>query len=447
MTREKTISIVSSSNLIRGSMNVQFKVLNEDILKLKNYKKIMNYIIYIVTLCVFLPTQIMGMYTTFYKPSYWQEKPRYDRYNLTTYEFSYSHSWASKSFNKDGDRVPLLAFSGPEPLLPSFVDCDQRCDHPCKIDCRDNKPVCYGIFDGEFTLDSLHHEFVQNIHKHCFLDIVVNLSHAHLKNICVTPTDACGKKIPRTEEINTYLKKFFHKFIGDQNPGEQERVFLGPCFVLLGYTRSYENFKHADVFDFSFRTGFIIPVHDFEHPDFSLYPRTDQIDYGIPAQIEMSAGFFDWLNVGGSFTVIAFMKRDDIVDINKYPYPNRFIVPTAAMSGVLHHPQVACNVYIEGENLVPYWSWFIGFSFIKQFKTVWDVCDDKSANHIANQFPVHLPWQQGSITLSSEFSFSSEEKKCMPRLKIMYIKRIFGKSCFDTAVIAGQIGLDFIWNF
>lgn len=400
----------------------------------------MNYIISIITLFALVPLQTLGMFTTFNKPTYWQHKPRFDRNNLTSYELTYTHAWATSSFNDEGNKVSLLNFSNPEPLLPSFLN--------CHVSDKKNIPVCYGLFDGKYSMDTVHNEFAQNIYKNFYLQVHIPISHDQITNIRITPTDAHGEIIPQTEKIDSYLEKLSKKLFTFPGQRSQERYFVGPLFFFFGYTKSFEDFNHLDMLDFSFKTGIISPVIPLIHPKFSLYPRLEPFNFGIPFELELLIGVYDWLNIGVATTLITFIKNDDILPVNLHPYPNKLIFPDKRMCSLFHYPQINFSTYIEGEYFLPHWTWYVGFSFVKQYKTVWNICSgSQQENCVANKFPTNIGWQQGAITISSEFDFSSDEKFCMPRCRFMYIKRIFGKNCFNSAILVGQVGFELLYDF
>lgn len=400
----------------------------------------MNYILSVLMLLTVLPTQLIGMYTTFFKPTYWPEKPRFDRMNMTSYELTYSYTWASKSFDKNGNKVPLLAFANPEPLLPSFLN--------PKINPEDNKPIAYAIFDGKFTEGTITHEFVQNLHQNFFIQANFSITQSYLKNISITPTNACGIKITPDQKIDSYIEKLSSKLFEGSCNNTQIASIIGPSFLLFGFTKSFTNFNHLDLLDFEFKTGIVFPVLGLNGPDFNLYPRTELKNFAVPFQLKFMIGAYDWLNFGAAGTVAFHFKKDHLWDINENPYPNKLLIPTKKMATVYHHPFITFSTYFEGDNFLPHWTWYVGFHFVKQYKTVWNICSGtKSENYIANHFPAQLSWQQGTIMISSEIDFSSEEKKLMPRCKIVYIKRLFGKSCFDSSVFAGQFGFEILYDF
>ncbi len=165
-------------------------------------------------------------------------------------------------------------------------------------------------------------------------------------------------------------------------------------------------------------------------------------------QLQMMAGFYDWLNVGGALGMIAFIPNNHPSPVNQAPYPNKIIVPNREAMQVFHHPIFTVTAYIEGEHFFPHWTWYVGFNFVQHTKTTWHGCPNEcDLTNIANNYPVIVPWMQGAITLSSEFDFGTKEKQVMPRLKIMYVKRLFGRNCFDSAVFASGVGFELIYDF
>ena len=324
--------------------------------------------------------------------------------------------------------------------MPSFID--------PKVDCKDNKPIAYAIFDGKFHENTIVNELVQNLHQHFFIQLNCPITNAYLKNICITPTDACANNIVSNKKIDSYIEKLSLKIFDGSPKNTQSASIIGPSFLLFGFAKTFNNFNHLDLLDFEFKTGFVIPVFILDKPDFSIFPRTDLKNFGIPFQFKLMLGAYDWLNFGVATTVVVHMKTDDLFDVNENPYQNNFLIPTSKMASMHHHPFITATAYFEGEHFLPYWTWYVGFNFVKQYKTVWGICGGTcDENQIANRFSPVVPWQQGAITISSEIDFSKEEKKCMPRLKIIYVKRVFGKSCFDTSVIAGQFGFELLYDF
>lgn len=402
----------------------------------------MKHSLYILIFFICIQDKISAMYTTFYKPTYWPEKPRFDRNNLTSVELTYSYNWAKNSFNKNGEIAPMLSFNNPEPLLPSFID-------PTIKDCKKNKPIGYAVFDAEYISKIVHNEATQNINENLFLQFNVPIANSYLKNINITPSDCYGKAVNPTNELCNYIEKLKPLLFESSCKNEQSGSYIGPSFVFIGYTKSFNSFVRLDLLDLTIKTGLVIPAVALEAPSMPLYPRTEEpVNFGIPIQIQLMIGAYDWLNFGISTAIVPYITSERIVELNQCPYPNKLIIPTTFMTRIKHLPFITFTTYLEGEHFLPCWTWYIGFSFVKKYEAKWiPITNDPQDIYIANKYPVGLPWQQGSISISSEFNFTRKEKQCLPRLKFIFVKRLFGKNCLDAKLVAGQYGLEFIWDF
>jgi hypothetical protein len=382
------------------------------------------------------------MRATFFKPSYWPEKPRFDRRNMTTVESTYNYGKAEQSFNSDSSKVPLFSYRGPEPLLPSFLD--------PKIAPDQNKPISYAALNGKYKSQAIYGTIIQNIRNSFFFEATSSLSYDSLNNITLIPTDKNGWPILHpTPTIENYIEKLRPKLFSSSK-NCQNRTYVGPSYFMFGYTKSFNEFEYVDMIDISIQTGCIVPVIIIDYPqaDFNLFPRQDIFNVGIPLQLNVMCGLYDWLNLGATASVIGYLQNDLVIPYNKYPYPNKLLIPTCELTTIKTRPLIAISAYIEGEYLVPHWTWFVGFSYTKQYKTIFcNQCQDTCSTNIINKYPIQYPWQQLALTFSSEIDFSSEERKIMPRVKIVYVKRISSKNCFDTGLFAGQLGFEVLYDF
>jgi hypothetical protein len=402
----------------------------------------MNYIYRLIILLAASQSTFCAMRAIFFKPSYWQEKPRFDRRNMTTVEATYTYAKAEKSFNSARQKVPLLSYRGSEPLLPSFLN--------PKIAPDQNRPLAYAAFDGKYKSQSVFGTVIQNIHERFFFEATSSLSYDSLNNLKITPTLKNGTPILYpNQKLEAYLQQLNPKlFSSGQN--SQNRTYIGPSYFMFGYTKSFNNFEYVDMIDISIQTGCVVPIIVTHHPDadISLFPREDILNLGIPLQVNIMCGLYDWLNIGATASVIGYLQNDLVVPLNQYPYHNKVLVPTCGLATIKTEPLVALTAFIEGEYLIPHWNWFVGFSYTKQHKTVFCSLDqERFPNHLINKYTVQYPWQQLAVTLSSEIDFSSEEKKIMPRCKIVYVKRFASKNCFNTSLFAGQLGFEVLYDF
>lgn len=400
----------------------------------------MNYIYRIIIILAMSKNAFCAMRATFFKPNYWLEKPRFDKKNMTTVETTYNYAKAENSFNSNGQKVPLLSYRNPEPLLPKFIDPEST----------NSNPISYAVFNGKYKSQAIYGTVVQNIKESFFFEATSCFSYDSLNNITITPTTKTGIHILYPDKkLETYLEELRSKIFNSSN-NSQKRTYVGPSFFMFGYTKSFNELDYADMIDISVQTGIVLPVIivDLPQSDFYLFPRQDVLNLGVPLQLNIMCGLYDWLNIGATASVIGYLQNDLVVPLNQESFYNKVLIENSDLTTVKTEPLVAFSAFVEGEYLVPHWTWYVGFSYTKQYKTVFCSCDQQefSNNHI-NKYTTQYPWQQLAFTFSSEIDFSCKERKIMPRCKIVYVKRFLSQNCFNSALFAGQLGFEVLYEF
>lgn len=399
---------------------------------------------YFYILSLFLSTvqTVLPMKATFFGPSSYIEKPRFARNNLTTIEMSADYNRASKGYHKKGQKVPLLAYRGVEPLLPQFTD--------KSVPINTATPLCYGLFDANYKGLSYNFSWVQNIHESFFFELSSSISQDKIQDITLVPTSVNGKPLTTQEiDANTKLKTYL-PLLQEQIGTEQERNYVGPSYFLMGYTKSMTTFDYLDFVDITVQTGCIVPlvVLDTCQPNLSVFPRQDIVNLGIPLQLTIALGVYDWLNIGASGSVTNYIKNDRVVPLNRSSAPNKLLIPESGMCSIYHEPKIALSAYIEGEYFLPNWTWFIGVSYTKQNPTQYEPSDSqKFPTRFAINQPVQHEWEIASFTLASEFDLSNNQTCVMPRCKLMYTKPFYGRTCFASSLLSGQLGLEISYDF
>ncbi len=395
-----------------------------------------HYAIFILLLII--SNSAATMKTTFFGPAASLEKPRYARYNLTSFEASFGYNQTTKSYNRYENKTDLLAYRGVEPLLPQFVN--------NTINIKTSKPDGYALFDAAYTSMNGTISWIQNIHESLFFELSTKVAYDTLNNITITPATASGKIITTpTNQLKEYLILLDHK-IGTK----QKRNYIGPSYCLVGYTKSNTDCHFFDFIDISVQTGCIIPIINLNKtPEtFSIFPRQDIINIGIPLQVTIALGLYDWLNIGASGSLISYIKNDQIVSLNTALQPNKLIIPESGMCSVQHEPCIALSAYIEGEYFLPNWTWFVGVSYTKQHATRYQAADaQKFPTTIINKYPANYGWEVASFTVASEFDLHKEATMAMPRFKFMYTRPFYGKTCFASSLLAGQFGIELVYDF
>lgn len=397
---------------------------------------------YILSLLLTFSHAILPMRTTFFGPTEYIDKPRFCRFNLTTVESTAAFNRANKSYNCNKEKVPLLAYRGVEPLLPQFLD--------SSVPLNTATPLAYGLFKAQYRSLNYTFSWIQNLHESIYFEMSSSVVSDKLQNIALVPTTINGHLLtPEEIDTNLVLQSYLSKL--EQKVGtDQERNYIGPSYFLMGYTTSLTNLNYFDFVDISVQTGCIVPIISIDtyQPKFSIFPRQDIINLGIPLQLTVALGVYDWLNVGASGSVISYIKNDQLISLNTAAAANKLLIPSSGLCSVHHEPHLALSAYIEGEYFLPNWTWFFGLSYTKQNSTQYQAQDKQTfPTTIINKYPAQRPWDVACFTLASEFDLLRDPLNVMPRCKLMYTRPFYGTACFASDLLAGQLGLEITYDF
>jgi len=397
---------------------------------------------YILSLLLSISHITLPMQASFYEPSACLEKPRFARMNLTSVDITLENSSSKCSYNRKGQKAPLLAYRGVEPLLPQFLDPSVPLDTAI--------PLCYGLFDARYSEIYYGASVSQNIHESMFFELSSCICFDKLQNITMIPTTATGKPLT-TQEIDSNSKLKAYLPLLQQTIGSTQKCsIIGPTYFLLGYTKSLTTFDYLDFVDITLQTGCIVPIILLDRPGSKLvvFPRQNMVNLGIPLQLTIALGVYDWLNIGASGSVINYIKNDQVIPLNTAAASNKLLIPQSGLCTVHHEPQFALSAYIEGEYFLPNWTWFVGVSYTKQNPTHYQAYDrQKFPTSVINKYPSQNRWELAYVTIASEFDFIVHPKHVMPRLKLVYTKPFYGRTCFASSTLAGQLGLEISYDF
>jgi|GEM_PF-1347899 len=390
----------------------------------------------------------IAMQNTFWGPSSRIDKPRFARKNLTTFELSGAYHNAKKSFNHSGQKVPLLAYKGPEPLLERFVD--------TSLSYRNADIISYAVFDAFYKGKQGNFTWMQNIHEHFCFEMTSSITNDTIKNIVILPTTPEGRYLTEQEiadqpDLVKYLEDLNQKLFPSDSSNQQNRTYIGPSCFLMGYTTSLTDFEIVDFVDISVQTGCVVPIIPIAHSwkKLSIFPHQDIVNLGIPLQLNVAVGLYDWLNIGASGLLLGYIKNDQVIPLNTTSTPNKLLVPSCGMCTVQSEPLIAMSAYIEGEYFIPRWNWFLGVSYTKQYKTTYSAYDrQKFPTKLINKYPINSPWQYAYLTVASEIDLAKDNSaQLMPRCKFTYVVPMYGSSCFATQTFAGQLGMEIVYDF
>lgn len=399
--------------------------------------------------CLSIPkSYLRAMDTLFQSPTVFFPQPRFARHNLGSFDFSASNNTASQSYDGRGQTVALLNFNGTQSLLKRFVDSTLPY----------NDPQTFGQASMSAKYSSIKYDFkiTQNIGSHFFVSASTFLLYSKFKNLLITPvtsncTPLTQAEIDAITGLQNYLMQLNTMLGGGENG--QDNILqdsIGPSLFMGGYTTSLKHFKTLDFLDINIQAGLFVPTIILQEnpPVFSPIPFTQITNFGIPIMLNCAVGLFDWLNLGASGGFMPYINSDQIMPLNTTPTNNVVLINQQGFCTVHSQPFLYFNAYIEAEQLIPRFTCLLGVSYTKQNPTTYQSQDQiKFPDNIINNSPTQLPWEICNLTVSGELDLAHEDYKLLPRIKFIYICPIWGRSVFKTAELAGQFGLECIYNF
>lgn len=407
----------------------------------------------LVLLCLlFMPSTICSMDTTFNKPSSTLPKIHFSTPGLTSFEFTFSRSKSTESFNDFEQRVPLLAFNGPEDLLSKFIDPSLPRTNTAKVG--------QAIFSGTQKILEYNLSFSKNFNNGIFLSMETIIADVYTSDICLHPVSKtclllAEEEINQNTELKNFIDTFYEKFIPHTCSVFHQKVW-GPSFFTLGYAKNWQHFTHIDFINFSIKAGLAIPViaiddvnpgEDVNGTVFRI-PAHVRFNYGLPLQANVEVGFLDWLNIGACTIIIPYISNDTLVRLNPTRTNNVLFAQDKVLSKVHNRPFVYINSYIEAEEFLPKLSMVFGLSYAKQFETYYCPHDsDTFVPEIVNQYSLHKEWERAALTLETKIDFATEEKTYLPTITFSYVYPFYGRSTYAPYVIGSGISFDIMSRF
>lgn len=406
------------------------------------------FIFSLLTIIFLTPWHTFSMQNTFWGPSIRIDKPRFIRDDLTTFELSGYYHKTDTSYNCNGRKVPLLDFAGPEPLLERFVD--------SSLPNTDSTLAGYGVIGGNYHGKGAMFTWQQNIHENLYLEMTSAITNDTISNVSIIPTTKDGRcltaqEISDSQALINYLEQLDSILFTSASNPSQNRTYIGRSCFLMGYTTSINDFQHLDFVDIAVQTGFMVPIIPIAHSwkTLSIFPHQDEVSLGIPLQLNIAVGLYDWLNIGASGMIMGYVKNDQIVAMNSTKTPNKILIPTQGLCSVATEPMIAMSAYVEGEYFLPRLNWFVGLSYTKQYKTTYQAYDQQTfPTKTINKFPRNNGWEYAYLTVTSELDLTkTQESQLMPRCKFIYVVPVYGVSSFATQTFAGQLGMEIVYDF
>lgn len=366
------------------------------------------------------------MDATFNTPSIDFAHPRFTQPYMTSFEFYTSYNKANASYNCKSQKVQLLDFAGMTTLSVDLIN--------PTINPIDNTNFGQAHFAASWSALKYHFGVIQNLGSHFFINAATHIIDQEYRNLRIIPINNTLQPLTQSEidsqpEFKQYLDNLEHKI----NQSCHFSRKIGPTYATLGYTNNFQNLQHLDFFDITAQIG--IWFSGYQAPAKTTSFNTDPNlipNIGIPIQLNVAIGLYDWLNIGSCALVIPFITTTAIMPVSTNTNP--LLINTVRSSTVKAEPMLYVNTYLEADQFIPYTTILAGVYYLKQHK----ICTD--ANTLK-------PWETITITLSADFDLAKKYQKVLPHIKLSYVCPVWGHNTFKTSAFAGSFGIDIVYEF
>lgn len=407
--------------------------------------------------------------TPFLPPYY---EPRIAKSGLTSFDAFIFGGSTRHSRNRDGDKTSLLNMYGPhnmQALATGLVPKDLNSPEDIALTMLSLAPCRCNFgqlqFDGKFKTVEGSFFYTQNIGCGIFFQVHVPVRRLEIKDICFcdqTPDDCIepNKNSPSWQTFLNLFPNILNKYA--LSLCSIKKTGVGDTSVLIGWTYNYEETDEIDYFDFTIRTGILIPTGKKKNQNLAFDLPTGYNGHtAVPFSFDCAMGSYDWLTMGIHGSATVFTKRTQCVRMQTDGIECEGNTPPGIINGQQGFIKLlestarielgtlwqAC-VYLKADHVVKGISFWAAYIYSHKNNDWLVPCELNIFNScIVSSDQAFKAWKMHSITFMAEYDFTTTASSIGPRIGVFYTKQMSGQRVFDTSVGGGSVGFDIGCDF
>lgn len=393
----------------------------------------------------------------FYRARPWPKDPRLTEPLLFTIDFNIGSGSSEYSYNRDGNKAPLLNLYGPQRLqyLGKNMVLLDPVSNPfdAALATLAAAPLINDFamlsLCSQFSLMEVYFEaiqnFVQGFFIHGYLPIrKFNLSTIHKEDI--SRTDGISQNLLDAWYTVRNNLDFICLRYGI-NPMPLSISDIGDFSLGIGWALNYEETEYIDYFDISMEFGIEFPTSDrlcgnrlFE---ISAGNGGHTAIYGL---IDASLGLYDWFTVGIHLDAKGFDTIKQILPIKTARGNNGFYKLARTCAYNHRDPQGAASCYLKADHFVRGLSLVIGYTFdIAGHTTLTPSIPHAFDASIVNSDSMLQGWRMSTLQFFAEYDFSHDDAPIAPKIAIFYNHVLKGQAVFKTYYAGFGACLEVAW--
>lgn len=339
-----------------------------------------------------------------------------------------SGAYAKDAYNADGKSVPFLQQYGSEDLLKRFVDTTLPSD---SVESMGN-----GLISGEYHFRQLITQCSKNIMHGFFIGLEFVFQDLTVSSINVDYAPSEEQLTAEQKDYLVDLKQIIPSTINESG--------LFTTFVLLGWHKKFESFKHLDFLDICFDTGFAAPSSMKRNNNSILQiPFIDLPCFVYPLISILTIGFREKYVLGWYGLVMPYQPTVIQAAVNTTSSNSQLLltdsVPVILSPGL----NLSSAIYLQISDLYPGYTGTIAYS-----------CMGGASTSVKPIHPIeitdlseHDPWNCGSLIFQLDYNFATKSKPRAPIVSGFFSVPLSGKLYQKSYLFGGACTLQINYDF
>ncbi len=395
----------------------------------------------------------------FYRASFFFGEPRFERQGLTTLNARVGAGSSTTARNGCSDEVCLLDIYGPQvafTLGEGVPGKDLSNPQDLTLQMLEKVPArnCFGQFSygGKFKTVELDLQLYQNICDGFFLELYIPIRKLEISNICMQ--DLTSECAPCPNKSTPIWQTFLNQYDNILNRyclcfGDIDRSGIGDTSLIFGWATNYEETEYLDFIDFMFQAGVLFPTGRLSDPNivFDL-PLGYNGHYGIPLNMSMAFGLYEWFTFGGHVFAMPFSKKTREIRMKTSTTQNGFIKLAKGCAEIKRGAVWQVGTYLKADHFCRNISILLGYSFSTERES--SICPTNCTvfePSVVCSDDMFRGWKMHTIHLLGELDFLKERSFFGPRFGIFGNFVIGGQRIFNTHIGGAMVGIDLVWNY
>ena len=339
-----------------------------------------------------------------------------------------SGAFAKDAYNSSGEKVPFLQQYGSEDLLKRFVD--------STLPSHNIESMGSGLISGEYHFRQLITQCSKNIMHGFFIGLELVFQDLTVNSIDV---NFAPSEEPLTIEQKDYLVDLKQII-----PSTINVSGLFTTFILLGWHKKFDNFKHIDFLDICFDTGVAAPSSmNWNNDSILKIPFVDLSCFVYPVISILTIGFKEKFIFGYYGLLMPYQPKVIQASINTTSSNSQLLLTESAPVLLSPGLNLSSAFYLQVSDFYPGYTGTIAYSYMSGAPTKVKPVQPTEITGLSK----HDAWNFGSLIFQLDYNFATESRPRAPIVSGFFSIPLSGKLYQKSYLFGGACTLQINYNF